>query len=251
VIDVMQLASVRRLGIDALDVGTRQRVAVARAIARDCAVILFDEPTTNVEMHAKLELIRAFKQYRSRLRETIIPQTVIYVTHDQTEAMTLADRIALMRDGGITQCADPRTLYDRPDSEFGGWFMGNPGMNFLAARDGGPGRAAFDCLPVPLRAPDGGIDGLQLGIRPERVVVGPHGSTGVPARVLRRTITIGGQYLLLLAVGDSTLRARTPPGAPFRPDDPVSVHCPFDHVAMFRHGSRLSAQPEPIEEAHA
>jgi ABC-type sugar transport system ATPase subunit len=249
VIDVMQLGDCRRLGIDALDIGTRQRVAVARAIARDCAVILFDEPTTNIEMHAKLQLIRAFKQYRSRLRETITPQTVIYVTHDQTEAMTLADRIALMRDGAITQCADPRTLYDRPDSEFGGWFMGNPGMNFLVARADAPGRVAFDCLPASLAAPDGELDGLRLGIRPERVIVGSAGCGGVPGRVLRRTLTVGGQSLLLLEVGQSTMRARMSASTIFDRGDAVSVQCSADHIVLFRNGSRLSMSPETIEAA--
>jgi ABC-type sugar transport system ATPase subunit len=234
------------LGIDALDVGTRQRVAVARAVVRDCAVILFDEPTTNVEVHAKIQLIRAFKQFRARLR-----QTIIYVTHDQTEAMTLADRIALMRDGAITQCDAPRTLYDRPDSEFGGWFLGNPGMNFLQPQGAGVGTVRFDGLEHPLRLPDGTADGLQLGIRPERVRIGPPGGGLPTGRVLRRAITTGGQYLLLVSVGGSTLRARTPPRAPFAPGDAVSVHCPLSHAAFFRHGQRLDAQPELIEEAHA
>lgn len=242
VLDVMQLQDCRDALIQDIDVGTRQRVAVARAIARSCEVVLFDEPTTNVEVHAKLELIRAFKSFRTRLR-----QTVIYVTHDQTEAMTLADEIALMQNGRITQCAAPRRLYERPDSEFGGWFLGNPGMNFLipsAAQEAG---LRFDGLDAPIRVPPGGAAGVRLGIRPERVVVGPPETGAVAGRVMRRTITIGGQYLLLIKVGETTLRARTEPRAPFAIGDNVSVHCPLQHLAFFRDGQRLPNQPELLE----
>ena len=245
VMDVMQLQDCRAAFMHELDVGTRQRVAVARSIARSCEVVLFDEPTTNVEVNAKLQLIRAFKAFRSRLR-----QTVVYVTHDQTEAMTLADRIALMQSGNVTQCAAPRTLYDRPESEFGGWFLGNPGMNFLDPAADRDGVLRFDAVASPFRSPPEGSDGVRLGIRPERVAIGAPDGTGVPGRVVRRTITIGGQYLLLVAVGDATLRARAAPGAPFRPGDDVSVLCPIQHMAFFRHGHRLPDQPELLERGH-
>ena len=239
VLEVMQLHHCRTAHMQDLDVGTRQRVAVARAIARSCDVVLFDEPTTNIEVHAKLELIRAFKSYRSKLR-----QTVIYVTHDQTEAMTLADRIALMQSGAILQCAPPRMLYEQPDSEFGGWFLGNPGMNFLVPAAEESGTLRLEALASQLRSPAGGSDGLRLGIRPERIVIGPASSRGVIGRVIRRTITIGGQYLLLIRIGETTLRARAACGTSFVPGDDVSVLCPLDHLAFFRHGQRL---PDPLE----
>ena len=245
VMEVMQLQDCRAAFMQELDVGTRQRVAVARSIARSCEVVLFDEPTTNVEVNAKLQLIRAFKAFRTRLR-----QTVIYVTHDQTEAMTLADRIALMQDGRVTQCAAPRTLYDRPESEFGGWFLGNPGMNFLDPAASGDGAISFDAVALPFRVPSEGSDGVRLGIRPERVGIGAPDGAGVCGRVMRRTITTGGQYLLLVAVGGATLRARAAPGAPFRPGDDVSVLCPIQHMAFFRHGQRLPDQPELLERGH-
>ena len=246
VMDVMQLQDCRDARMHELDVGTRQRVAVARSIARSCEVVLFDEPTTNVEVNAKLQLIRAFKAFRARLR-----QTVIYVTHDQTEAMTLADRIALMQHGRVTQCDAPHTLYDRPSSEFGGWFLGNPGMNFLDPVGGEPdGTLSFGATATPFRAPPEGSDGVRLGIRPERVVIAAPGGAGVSGRVMRRTITIGGQYLLLVAAGGATLRARAAPDAPFRPGDDVSVHCPIQHMAFFRHSHRLPDQPELIERGH-
>ena len=123
-------------------------MAVGRAIARRSAIVLFDEPTTNVEVNAKLQLIRAIKLVIQRTR-----QTIVYVTHDQTEAMTLADKIALMYGGKIVQYDRPDTLYNEPLTEFGGWFLGNPGMNFIPAevRDG---RIIAPILAEPLPAPD-------------------------------------------------------------------------------------------------
>ena len=237
VLEVLHLSAERHRHIGDLDVGTRQKVAVGRAIARQCDVILFDEPTTNVEVHAKLALIRAFKEFRARLK-----QTVIYVTHDQTEAMTLADQIALMQSGRISQCAPPHVMYDRPESRFGGWFLGNPGMNFLTPRSRDGRGLQFDVLSGPLAAPADADGELSLGIRPEHVdVPSEPGEDTVPARILRSSITIGGQHLLSLAVGEARLKAKTPPGAP--PDDgsTVFIRCRLEHIVLFNDGLRLSA----------
>jgi ABC-type sugar transport system ATPase subunit len=237
VLDVLQLSAERRHRIGDLDIGTRQKVAVGRAIARQCDVILFDEPTTNVEVHAKLALIRAFKEFRSRLR-----QTVIYVTHDQTEAMTLADQIALMQSGRISQCAPPHVMYDRPESRFGGWFLGNPGMNFLAPSSRDERSLRFDVLPSALALPAGADGELSLGIRPEHVdILHEPGADTVPARILRSSITIGGQHLLSLAVGETRLKAKTAPGAPPGDGSTVFIRCRLEHAVLFNDGLRLSA----------
>lgn len=240
VLEVLQLEDYKSFLIGQLDIGTRQRVAVGRAIARRCDVILFDEPTTNVEVHAKLQLIRAFKQFRQQLR-----QTIIYVTHDQTEAMTLADQIALMNNGVISQCAPPRVLYETPASEFGGWFLGAPGMNFLLPRDTGDGSIFFDGISEPLRLPRGGDEGLRVGIRPERIrITAPGAPESVTGKILRRSITIGGQYVMLLEVGKTRLRARAAPEVAQSLGEEASVICPVDHTAFFRHGARLDEKPE-------
>ena len=239
VLDVLQLRKLRRGRMEELDIGTRQRVAVGRSIARRCDVILFDEPTTNVEVHAKLELIRAFKQFRQQLR-----QTIIYVTHDQTEAMTLADQIALMQAGVISQCAPPRALYEKPDSEFGGWFLGNPGMNFVSGRVVGTGMQ-FDILPEPISMSDAGAD-IRLGIRPERIRVAPPGTPGtLPARIERRFITIGGQYLLTLRIGATVLRARVDGALGRILGDEAGIDCPVQHLAFFRNGTVMARPPSP------
>ncbi len=216
VLDVLDLSAQRGLRIAALDMGARQKVAVGRAIARRCDVVLFDEPTTNVEVHAKLQLIRAFKEFRRRMR-----QTIVYVTHDQTEAMTLANQIALMQSGALSQCSAPRLLYDRPDSEFGGWFLGSPGMNFLEQAGSG--------------------NGLRAGIRPEHVRVFPQPAPGrMEARVTGDCITIGGQHLLTLALDAAVLKVKVPPGDGLPVGSAVFVECPPEHVVLFRDGRRVT-----------
>jgi ABC-type sugar transport system ATPase subunit len=242
VLEVLRLTEQRRQLMDALDSGTRQKVAVGRAIARSSDVILFDEPTTNVEVNAKLALIRAFKEFRARFR-----QTIIYVTHDQTEAMTLADQIALMREGTISQCSPPRALYDRPDSEFAGWFLGNPGMNFIDPRGERDGGLIFDVFPHPLAVGRDARGKLRAGIRPENVRVRPAGAPGaMPARLLRRAITIGGQHLLTLAVGETRLKAKIAPEAAASLPAALAVECPLDHVVLFRDGLRLDEEPRAM-----
>lgn len=238
VLEVLQLGAQRHAHIRDLDIGTRQKVAVGRAIARRCDVILFDEPTTNVEVHAKLALIRAFKEFRARLR-----QTVIYVTHDQTEAMTLADQIALMQSGRISQCAPPHVMYDRPESRFGGWFLGNPGMNFVNPRARTGGRLEFDVLPGAIALPAAVTGEIALGIRPEHVEVLPSPTAEtVPARMLRSSITIGGQNLLSLVVGETRLKAKTPPGIPPAEGATVHLRCPLAHAVFFLDGMRLQEE---------
>ncbi|MBW4023974.1 MAG: ABC transporter ATP-binding protein [Proteobacteria bacterium] len=239
VLEVLQLTGERHKHIGDLDIGTRQKVAVGRAIARRCDVILFDEPTTNVEVHAKLALIRAFKEFRARLK-----QTVIYVTHDQTEAMTLADQIALMQSGRISQCAPPHVMYDKPESRFGGWFLGNPGMNFVMPRGRENGTIRFDVLPGALAFPALTLGEVSLGIRPEHVdVLAAPSEDAVPARIIRSSITIGGQNLLSLAVGETRLKAKTAPGAPPADGSTVFIRCRLEHAVFFNDGLRL---PEAV-----
>jgi ABC-type sugar transport system ATPase subunit len=250
VLDVLKLREHRHRLMPELDSGTRQKVAVGRAIARSSDVILFDEPTTNVEVHAKLELIRAFKEFRTRFR-----QTIIYVTHDQTEAMTLADQIALMQEGVISQCSAPRELYDRPDSEFGGWFLGNPGMNFLVPRGVVGGGLAFDALPHPIAMPAGGGENLRAGIRPEYVRLCTPGAPGsVPTRLIRRAITIGGQHLLTLIVRDTRIRVKVAPELGAVVSDPsaeLAIECPLEHLVLFRKGARLEESPRFLANTQA
>ncbi len=127
--------------------GQRQRVAIGRALVRDVDVFLFDEPLSNLDAKLRSELRVEIKRLHQRLKNTMI-----YVTHDQVEAMTLADRIAIMRDGVIQQLADPHTIYNKPVNLFVAGFIGSPGMNFIKGEMAGGDRPAFRAgdIIVPL-----------------------------------------------------------------------------------------------------
>lgn len=231
VIDLLEMHGAVDADIDTLDNGTRQKVAVARAVARQPKIILFDEPITNVDISSKLQLKRALKELVTRLN-----QTIIYVTHDQTEAMTLADQIALMKDGRIVQYATPRELYDRPNDVFGGWFLGNPGMNFVenfaqSISNDGVIRSPLFAQAVQLT---GGGEQLTLGIRPEHVRVYTEAHPeAIPARITNRAIVVGGQYLTTLQVGDVTLKAKVSPETGRSLGEQAWVHLPLERITLF------------------
>ena len=240
VVDLLEMRHAVEMDVDELDNGTRQKVSVARAVARHPSVLLFDEPLTNVDISSRLQLKRSLKELITRLR-----QTIIYVTHDQTEAMTLADKIALMQDGAIVQYAAPHELYNQPNDVFGGWFLGNPGMNFVenlfeSVDAAGEARSALFARPVRLRRaarPDdpASHDGaLTLGIRPEHVRVGLAQSPGsVRGTLLNKSIVTGGQYLLLMDVAGHTLKAKVPADVGPALSGEVWVELPLDRVTLF------------------
>ena len=186
--------------------GQRQRVAVARAIVTDAPVLLMDEPLSNLDallrLHARAELKRLHGE---------VKRTTVYVTHDQIEALSMGDRIAVMREGQIVQLDTPSALYDRPADVFVGSFIGSPPMNFLKARSRN-GTAVGDAFEVP--GPPG-MDGkeLLLGIRPENIKIGEGPFRG---RVLvveplgshaLLTVMVGNESIKVVAPADTTLRA--------------------------------------------
>ena len=159
--------------------GQRQRVAIGRAIVRDPKLFLFDEPLSNLDAslraRTRVELARLHSQLQA---------TMVFVTHDQVEAMTLADRIAVMKGGAIEQCAPPLEVYHRPATRFVAGFVGTPAMNFLPVTAVEPGRVRL-CdveltLPVRCDAP------TELGIRPEGLTVAAEGTLAGRVEVLER-----------------------------------------------------------------
>ncbi|NIA69545.1 ABC transporter ATP-binding protein [Pelagibius litoralis] len=236
VLDLLDMRKQARAFIDDLDAGSRQKVAVGRSVARQTDIVLFDEPTTNVEVNAKLQLIRTFKAVTQRLK-----QTIVYVTHDQTEAMTLADRIALMKDGSIVQYDAPRRLYNDPSTEFGGWFLGNPGMNFIAAeRRGNQLHATILDSPLDVASDLGGGE-IVLGIRPENVLMHSEPGPGsVEGRVTEQTIGIAGRNLARIAVGSAVIKVKADGPAPVAADGTVQLSFPRDRILVFRNGARVT-----------
>ncbi len=238
VLDVLDIRPLADAFIESLSAGNRQKVAVGRAVARQSEIVLFDEPTTNVEVNAKLHLIRAFKLVAQRLK-----QTIVYVTHDQTEAMTLADRIALMQAGRILQYDRPQVLYNEPTSEFGGWFLGNPGMNFVPA-EVADGKIVSPILATPLPAPAGlGPGGkTTVGIRPEQVRMVAKPQQGSVAAVLaEQAIGIAGRYLTKVRIGDTVLKVNTESRPPAPLGGTVHLIAPTERVMLFRDGQRVTA----------
>jgi multiple sugar transport system ATP-binding protein len=145
--------------------GQRQRVAMGRAIVRDPDAFLFDEPLSNLDAQLRVQMRTEIKTLHQRLGCTIV-----YVTHDQMEAMTMADRIVVMNEGHIVQAGPPLDLYDRPGAKFVAGFLGSPSMNFVpgvVSGDGGIRTPEGLALPAPLRV--GGEEGrsVEVGIRPE------------------------------------------------------------------------------------
>jgi len=152
--------------------GQRQRVAMGRAIVRDPQVFLFDEPLSNLDAKLRVQMRAEIKELHQRLKTT-----TVYVTHDQVEAMTMADRIVVMRDGVVEQAGLPLDLYDRPGTLFVASFIGSPAMNLLKGTvrvNGKPTFVTETGVELPLKSVPSGIDGRKCvyGIRPEHLSLG-------------------------------------------------------------------------------
>jgi len=174
--------------------GQQQRVALARALVSRAPVCLMDEPLSNLDAQLRQEMRRELRELQQRLK-----LTVVYVTHDQAEAMSMADRVVLLNKGRVEQVASPRELYARPATAFAARFIGTPPMN-LAALAGGAIRGSTTALGAPTAA-------AWLGLRPEAVALAPAGAAGVPAQV-RSVEYLGADAVVRCAVGDETLTVR-------------------------------------------
>ncbi|QQR40855.1 ABC transporter ATP-binding protein [Devosia rhizoryzae] len=152
--------------------GQRQRVAIGRALVRDVDVFLFDEPLSNLDAKLRSDLRVEIKRLHQRLKNTMI-----YVTHDQIEALTLADRIAIMKNGVIQQLADPATIYNKPVNLYVAGFIGSPSMNFIPGTLDGETFTANDGTRIPVGAYEfvsrlSGATKSVLGVRPEHILLG-------------------------------------------------------------------------------
>ena len=192
--------------------GQRQRVAVARAIATKADVLLMDEPLSNLDALLRMEM-RA--ELKALLRQ--LGTTTIYVTHDQVEALSMGDRIAVMNAGRIVQLDSPLAVYDYPADTFVGGFVGTPPMNFLAAdisRNGAVPLVNLSGGSFPLDDPEvGRLAGrrLVLGIRAEAIVVEPAAGEGLIEATVIVVEPLGSHNLLTVKTGDDLLKVSTPP----------------------------------------
>jgi len=209
--EILQIGPLLDRKPGALSGGQRQRVAIGRALVRDVDVFLFDEPLSNLDAKLRSELRVEIKRLHNQLGNTMV-----YVTHDQIEALTLADRIAVMKGGVIQQLADPHTIYNKPTNLFVAGFIGSPTMNFLHGKaiDGGTA-FQFGDHRIDLSGYDGGAVGNReaavLGLRPEHITVHATAPAGpsLPAEV-EIDENLGADSLLWLKLDGQSVCVRVP-----------------------------------------
>jgi multiple sugar transport system ATP-binding protein len=219
--------------------GQRQRVAMGRAIVRDPQVFLFDEPLSNLDAKLRVAMRTEIKELHQRLKTT-----TVYVTHDQIEAMTMADKIVVMHDGIVEQIGTPLELYDRPDNQFVAGFIGSPAMNFLKGHVKSNGTASFEGpngVKLPLKSAPANSEGRPAvyGVRPEHFTIADDGAeaeivvvepTGSETQVFAK---LGGHQVVAVF----RERHQFNPGDTIRlKPDPALVHL-FDETT----GKRLNA----------
>ena len=203
--------------------GQQQRVALGRAIIAETAVCLMDEPLSNLDAQLRHDMRREIRGIQQKLGITMV-----YVTHDQTEAMSMADQVILLRDGRVEQDAPPAELYARPASVFAARFIGTPPMNILSLADS-PGAAVIAGTAGPVVLPGRGA-GLSLGVRPEDIRLGPAGGLGATVTAVEY---LGADSILSCAAGTQSLAVRVPGRVDLSPGATVHLYWSKDAVHIF------------------
>ncbi len=217
--------------------GERQRVALGRAMVRDPQVFLFDEPLSNLDAKLRVQMRAEIKRLHRRVKATMI-----YVTHDQVEAMTLGDRIAVLRSGLLQQVADPFTLYQRPANQFVAGFIGSPPINLFSAtvrdQDGSLGLEANGLSLLLPREQAANLEALRgqkvnVGIRPEDIMLAPEGpGVTLEGRVEVRE-PLGNEVLLYWSTPLGELVSRIPGQTAPRSEESVEIHFAFRKLHFF------------------
>jgi multiple sugar transport system ATP-binding protein len=213
--------------------GQRQRVAMGRAIVRSPAVFLFDEPLSNLDAKLRVQMRAEIKELHQRLKTT-----TVYVTHDQVEAMTMADRIVVMNNGVVEQIGTPLDLYDKPSNVFVAGFIGSPAMNLIKGKiknGAKPGFISESGVTLPLAKAPKGSDGMDViyGIRPEHIEIG---KTGAKAEV---TVIepMGSETQLFARLGNQKIVGVFRQRLKVRPGEIVSLMPDAAAVHLFEAGS--------------
>lgn len=234
--------------INQLAGGEQQRVALARAMIREPQVMLMDEPLTNLDAQLRGDM-RAELKHLQHQRQV----TTVYVTHDQVEAMAMADQITVMNDGKIMQVGPPMDIYGHPANLFVAGFVGSPPMNLIAG-EWVDGRFHAGNVTFPLNGSMGTAIERQasgravvLGVRPEDVTVGADGDESRdPIRAEVYTVEpLGDETLIDLKLGELLVRARVGPTAPWREGDVVTIRFNGEHLHVFDGRSEQALTPAP------
>ena len=221
--------------------GQRQRVAVARAIVMEPAVLLMDEPLSNLDALLRL-------QFRAELKKLVqeIQTTTIYVTHDQVEALSLGDRIAVMRTGRILQVDRPMTVYDFPATEFVGSFIGNPPMNFLRGAIRGDDVSIGDqTVRAPAEVAGSGETDVLIGIRAEYIQAN-HVNGSVADGLAAQVVVVeplGSHLLITATVGDQLLKVVTRADFEVQPGQTLYLVPEMDKVRWLRSSNGVMIRP--------
>jgi len=251
-IDVRVREAAELLGIDpylkrkpkALSGGQRQRVALGRAIVRHPSVFLFDEPLSNLDAKMRVQMRTEIRKLNLRIQTTMI-----YVTHDQTEAMTLGDRLAVMNEGRILQVGTPLDLYDHPVDAFVASFIGSPAMNFFegevakgeVAKGGAAIKTSFTEIPAPARFKGAlaslGGSAVRVGVRPEDIHVGAAPSRGGAFHSFNAAVEVveplGNEIIFHLRAGAVELVARQSTERTYAPGAAVEASLDLGKVHLF------------------
>ncbi|WP_417692413.1 ABC transporter ATP-binding protein [Pseudomonas sp.] len=246
---ILQLDKLLQRKPKELSGGQRQRVAMGRAMAREPDILLFDEPLSNLDASLRVQMRNEIARLHARLGTTMI-----YVTHDQVEAMTLADKIVVLNGGHIEQVGSPRELYERPATRFVAGFLGSPRMNFLAAFLHTPGASSlveslvlgrtalpFDSSSLAANSP------LSLGIRPEHVALkAAQGTAGIAVIGVEY---LGSETYVHLDTGqDEPMICRCEVHAGWRVGDRVELQVEIDNLHLFdADGTALRRHPQSLE----
>jgi len=231
--EILQIEPLLQRKPSALSGGQRQRVAIGRALVRDVDVFLFDEPLSNLDAKLRSELRVEIKRLHQKLGNTMI-----YVTHDQIEALTLADRIAVMKGGVVQQLDDPMTIYNKPRNRFVAGFIGSPSMNFisgtLAEKDC---KLVFRADGVEIALDDYETDEalapgreVVLGLRPEHIHIGGEGGHEA---IVDLEEPMGADSLVWLKVAGKPLSVRVESGNRHRPGEKIKVHFNLAVASLF------------------
>ena len=236
--------------------GQRQRVALGRAIVREPAVFLMDEPLSNLDAKLRVQTRAEIARLHQRLKTT-----VVYVTHDQVEAMTMGSRIAVMNEGVLQQVGTPQTLYDTPINRFVAGFIGSPSMNFIDVKldtSSGSSRLVGPndwSIPLPKQYKDAAVvpgRSLVVGFRPEHLDIGEAASDVGSFRARADVVEyLGNEELLHLNAADKDIVAIVDSEHRVRPGDIVNLVLPLPKVHLFDAETGMTVAPDlvPVEDA--
>jgi multiple sugar transport system ATP-binding protein len=236
--EILQIEPLLERKPSQLSGGQRQRVAIGRALVRDVDVFLFDEPLSNLDAKLRAELRVEIKRLHQRLGNTMI-----YVTHDQIEALTLADRVAIMKGGTIQQLDAPQTIYNKPKNLYVAGFIGSPSMNFIKGYIEGAGAKAmfhFGDVKVPLKdyKADEPVSAKAaiLGVRPEHIRIDGGAEDGATApinAVVELVEPMGADSLVWLKIAEQTISARVESAMQVVPGQKVKLRFRMNLASVF------------------